>query len=473
MGQGQDGAVKQRPWPAITAGALAAASLLLFWPGVSLYDTVNQFQQVTSGVYYDWHPPVMARLWSVLHPLAPGAAPMLTLQIMAYWLGLGLLAQGAGGARAWTILAVGLFPPFLGWQGVVLKDGQMVGALACATGMIGYWRLRGRPVPPAVVLSAGAVLAYATLVRSNAAFATVPFAVLLLPAPRRNLVRAALVLAASPAVIRAAQTINRSVLVARESTAQRIEAIYDLAAIVVRTGDKDAGGFTAEQLQALVQNRCVKPLFWDPLGETPACEAAVQHLAKRPPGRLYLDLASAVAHHPLAYLGHRLAHLNATERWLVTYHWPFGGPPSRSETNSLGLADPWTHLAARWQWLAGVTAETPLSWPIVWVVLGAWGLAEAWGQRAEERRTVAVALFGSALCLEASFAVLSISSELRYHLWSMLATALGWALIARPSTVTRRTRLALALLALVITAGLASRIVQPPNTAGYQALLTQ
>ena len=55
----------------------------------------------------------------------------------------------------------------------------------------------------------------------------------------------------------------------------------------------------------------------------------------------------------------------------------------------------------------------------------------------------------------------------------MLATALGWALIARPSTVTRRTRLALALLALVITAGLASRIVQPPNTAGYQALLTQ
>jgi len=108
----------------VAAAVLFAFSLALFWPGYVAYDSLAQYAQVTSGRYDDWHPPIMARLWSLFG--ARGPAPMLAVQLGAYWLGLGLFAaalaaRGRRGA-AWAMLALGVWPPLLGWQGVVLKD---------------------------------------------------------------------------------------------------------------------------------------------------------------------------------------------------------------------------------------------------------------------------------------------------------------------------------------------------------------
>ena len=66
---------------AIAAAALCIASLALFWPGTAMYDTVAQYRQVLSGVYDDWHPPAMARVWALLAAFGPGATPMLVLQL--------------------------------------------------------------------------------------------------------------------------------------------------------------------------------------------------------------------------------------------------------------------------------------------------------------------------------------------------------------------------------------------------------
>ncbi len=134
-----------------------------------MFDTIAQYRQMLSGTYNDWHPPVMARLWSLLAPLGPGAMPMLVVQLAAYWLGLGLLARALGGGKGWAVLAIGLFPLFLGWEATVLKDGQLAGALICATGLIGHWWLRERPIPIPAMAGALLCLAYAALVRSNAA----------------------------------------------------------------------------------------------------------------------------------------------------------------------------------------------------------------------------------------------------------------------------------------------------------------
>ena len=48
---------------------LIASVAALFWPGVPMYDTVAQYEQVLSNQVDDWHPPVMVRLWQVLHSL--------------------------------------------------------------------------------------------------------------------------------------------------------------------------------------------------------------------------------------------------------------------------------------------------------------------------------------------------------------------------------------------------------------------
>ncbi|RZM08722.1 MAG: hypothetical protein EOP67_71235, partial [Sphingomonas sp.] len=141
--------------PATMAGAalvLCVAALGLFWPGVALYDTVAQYGQVLADAYEDWHPPVMARLWGVLHVgVGGGAAPMLVLQMALYWTGFGLIAASLARIdkprAAVVMLAIGVTPLFLGWQGTVLKDAQMLGAMLAAVGLVGWWRLRGKAVP--------------------------------------------------------------------------------------------------------------------------------------------------------------------------------------------------------------------------------------------------------------------------------------------------------------------------------------
>ena len=53
--------------PAAPLALLIASVGPLFWPGVPMYDTVSQYEQVLGGDVDDWHPPIMVRLWQLLH----------------------------------------------------------------------------------------------------------------------------------------------------------------------------------------------------------------------------------------------------------------------------------------------------------------------------------------------------------------------------------------------------------------------
>lgn len=449
-----------KAWPLLTALALLLCSLLFFWPGIASYDTVVQYQQILSGSYDDWHPPIMARLWSILPFARHGTAPMFMLQLSAYWIGLGLLAQSLSGRKAIGLLAVGATPFLLGWLAIVIKDSQLIGALALATGLIAHYRLRRRSIPAPALAVIILCLIYATLVRANAVFSTVPLAMLLLPRPWHGLARLILMISAIPVILLLSQPINHDLLGAQDSGVRRTQPIYDLAGIAARTGD----GLPAAAVETLVRHHCVKPLFWDSLSGA-LCQSAINPWQKAPIGPLTIDLAKAAARHPMAYLSHRLAHLNSTERWLVPLRWPLATPPARSEPNDLGLVTPPNPLATQWQHVAASLAQTPLAWPILWVAAAIWGLWAAYVAAPDSGRDMAVALFTSALFQEASFAAISISSDLRYHLWAMLATVIGWLILGRERLRGQRTA-ALAI-ALLLLSGAAARLILPPTPAYY------
>lgn len=461
-------------WPVLAAITLLLCTLLIFWPGVAAYDTVNQYQQVTDRIYDDWHPPVMARLWAALAFAGPGTAPLFLLQMTGYWLGLGLLAGALanmpGNRRAIALLAIGATPFLLGWLAVVIKDSQLIGALSLATGLIAHYRLRGRPIPAPALIVAILCLAYATLVRANAVFSTVPLAMLLMPRPTGNLARFLTMIAAIPAILLLSQPVNHGLLGAKDSGVRRTQPIYDLAGIAVRTGVSPLA-LPPQAISTLALHHCVKPLFWDPLGEAPACEAAVAPWQKAPISQLYANLARAAAQHPLAYLAHRLAHLNSTERWLVPAHWPLAAPPAKAEPNDLGLTSPACCAAIHWQGIAAWLTETPFAWPILWTAAALWGLWLASIEADSERKTLALTLFTSTLFQEASFAALSISSDLRYHLWAMFATALGWLILGPRRPSLRRTAPAAIAMALLLLSGTIARLTLPPVPSRYADLM--
>lgn len=448
---------------------------LAFWPGVPMYDTVTQYGEVLSGEVDDWHPPVMVRLWQLLHPLGPTTAPMFVLQASLYALGFllcvsALVRSGRpGGGLAAALL--GLSPLLLGWQMVVLKDAQMLGAMVAAVGIVAHYRLREAPVPALFAAGAVLLLVYATLVRANSLFATVPLAIFLTPWPRAATWRAGLAAAAILLLIAVEPPINHRIFGATPSGVATSQPMFDLAAIAASTASS-VPPFKPAERAALIQKHCVNSFFWDPITEPDSCGPETERIDALSERELYLDLARAAVAHPVAYLQHRLAHWNSTERWLVPPGLIDAEPPDEAEPNDEGLETPSSSLVPEWQRRAGTEAQTPLGWPIFWTTVALLLTPIAWRRRGEPEADLATALLISALTLEGSFLVVSIASDLRYHLWTLTAVPLAVILLGSDVRVSRKEWIGgVAALALVIGGGFFTRLTLPRAPDSYQAML--
>ncbi|UAK24455.1 hypothetical protein [Sphingomonas nostoxanthinifaciens] len=462
------------PWLA-AAAFLCIASLAARWPGVAMYDSVSQYGQGIDGDYTDWHPPIMARLWSLLRLGWPGTQPMLLLQMLAWWGGLGLIAAALGrrqrhGAAA-LVLLVGVAPLGLGWATAILKDAQMAAALLLATGLVAWWRLDDRAVPRWAAALAGVLIAYATLVRGNALFATVPFSFALahVAGARPLWQRAVLALVAMVAVIGLSPLINHRLFGAEPTQVERALPLYDMAGTAHEAGLATLPGLSAAQWREAERRGCYSPYFWNPFGEPAQCDFVGQAVAfgddQRP--HLMRDWAAILLAHPFAYAAHRAGHLNSNLRFWVGPGEGDAAPPLVSERNDLGLGAPPGPAAAALVDGGKLMALSPLGWPFLWLAV-ALGLLWAGMRTTSAQGRLAFALALTAACMSASFAVVSIASDLRYHLWSMVAAALALILMvdARALDI-RRARIAgavvvaLGVIAALGHLGLAARIYVP------------
>ena len=453
---------------------LVAIVAAAFWSGLPMYDTVSQYDQVLSGEVEDWHPPIMVRLWQVLHALGPGTAPMFVLQTLLYAAGFALIVAALvriGRTRAAVATAIlALSPLLIGWQMVVIKDAQMQGALIAAFGLLTWFRLTRQRIPIAALIASALLLLYATLVRANAVFVTVPMVIFLVSRPASMPLKAILALVGITVVLLVSPVINRRLLGAEDSGVAKSQAVFDLAAIAVATPDPRP--FTPAERAVIARRHCVKAYFWDPLGDPTTCGPVVQRVNEEPQDRLYLELARAALSHPLAYAEHRLRHWNSTERWLVPPNLQEAAPPDEAEPNDLGLAAPRSPLMPAWQSAAATEAATPLGWPIVWAMLSLCLLPAARRRWDEPAGSLALSLIASALTLEASFFVISIASDLRYHLWPMVAAALALILLADRLKLRRWEWVgATVALALVLAGGAWTRATLPAAPDTYQGML--
>lgn len=443
--------IERRLPPAIVAAILGFGGLSLvlagFWPGIMTWDSVRQYDQALSGQFDDWHPPAMEALWRLLVPLQQGPLPMFVLQVALYAIGVALLAGWAWRARGgWlsvSIVAIALMPGAVSIMGAVVKDCLMAGAVLAACSILA---LIGRsPARHSGWRTLGiALLVAASTLRFNAFMATAPLAVALLPPNWRDRWPKFLAaLFASIALMISALPIANRLLHAEKSGVELSLVIFDLGGITYHSGI-DAFPPIEEVGHPVAANRaCYSPVKWDTYSwwVDPICPIEFYGIQDWFAGhRVNPELfwVRAILAHPVAYAAHRWAHFNIATRFLVHDEAEVAGQvpdaPNRwhyrvSDNAARRLVNDYARLFS----------HTPVEWPIVWIAL-AWAALVAGADAPLAWLIVPLAASGAAYGL--GYAVVSVASELRYHLWTMLAAGLANALliadVSAGTGVTRR-----------------------------------
>lgn len=418
----------------ITAALVVAAlsQCLSYWPGIMTWDALTQYDQAVQGYFEDWHPPLMAWVWSQLIAVKAGPAPMYVLQLALYWLGYGLIIAGAFRRQqpvaAALTAACALMPFPLALMGSVLKDCLMEGLFLTGAGLLLWvrperdWALR---------IAAMLFFLLGALLRFNAFLAVVPLLVGLMPAPWRNTRPKIFVATLGWLILVLISLPLTNRIIGAEKTHVALSLIiFDLGGTTRYSGiDMFPPLGLAHPVE--VNSRCYRPDKWDNYASwaNPPCpinfdrvEAALER------GRIspYSLVVRAILAHPLAYAEHRLRHFNINSRFIVPDE--VQGPvPDRDTDNEWHFSVTRGPGLKLFNTLTGLTIHSPLGWPIFWIALTG-GVLTICPFLPSAKLVAPLSL--SAFLYGIGYLALSVSSELRYHLWTITAGGIAAAFAA-------------------------------------------
>ena len=416
----------------LLVAAGCALTWLVFYPGYATVDARYVYadgQVWKSGAEQigDWQSPVMAVLWRLIDPIAPGSASMFLLTLTLYWLSFGALAFIAlkrSRALALATPFLALLPPTFFFVGMIWRD-ILFGVIWLAAAVIVFAvaerspRLR-RPVQAVALL----LVAIGVLLRPNAIFATPFLAAYVIWPTRFDLKRMAIVFV--PAVILSyalVPLVYYGLLDAKRQNPLHSILVFDLGGITRFSGENQFPvAWSADQAR-LLASTCYNPERWDTYWHMPPCPFVMQRL-ERPDDvifgtrRLTAAWWHAVAAHPFAYLEHR-----ATFMWqflarstLVLPVWDWLDPSS-----AYGHSPYFTPLVA----LHDVLQPTLLFRPGVWLVLAIAVCGVAWRTRSTPAGAFAISVTASAVAYVMTFFFVGLATDFRYAYWCVLATLAG------------------------------------------------
>jgi hypothetical protein len=147
-------------------------SLAMNLPGHMSYDSVLQLAQGRSGVYNNWHPPVMAWLLGLFDALAPGAALFVVFNSLLLYGALGVLVCAPARTRwiaaalllVWAAIPDGMIYPGIVWKDVLFAAAALGGFVALVVAVRLWPRRRWRFVAIALGFL---LLSLAALSRQN------------------------------------------------------------------------------------------------------------------------------------------------------------------------------------------------------------------------------------------------------------------------------------------------------------------
>jgi hypothetical protein len=418
-----------------------------YFPGLMPPDAVDQLRQAESGRYVDWHPPIMAWLWSLTIPILPGPQGFFVVITSLYWGGFYMVsANFARYDKSNKYIAAGLLPfmPFLfNFAGTIWKDVLVFGCFLCAVGL-SVPRIYGKQWRVGSLAVLFTLLMLGSLARHNSVLAAIPIFVLYVwPRPalvqplmhlvRRSVVCGFIVIAAWAGAERA---LNRFVFHAEKAGIVNSIFLWDLAGISHRVGTNLLPGDWSEAESKDIIGPCYNPvsvnslLFYN-------CRFVFQHLKHT--GQWSSGLLStwldAVISHPIDYLIVRAA-------FVRTLAWPNNtfvyAPEKDSYDYGFSPNMGFNLVSETVRRLAAAPGFARLFAVGFWIIAAGlvWAISLVMFLRGDREYFPALLLSLSAVLYVWPIPLLGVAGDLRYAYWSIVATclsALTWPISVRDS----------------------------------------
>lgn len=422
----------------LTSAALAllgfALEIFAFWPGLMSVDSIEQYTQAVLGRYNDHHPPIMAWVWSWTNRVIVGPGGMLAFHLAMLWIGLWAIAEGArrrGLRYAWLIVLVGVLPFIASIAGVVWKDLGMAYALLCAGGLLYLAETCGERLRLAATAVALVFIAYATLVRTNGAFAALALAVYAAALLFPRIARAHCVVIGAifvALVLGGQQLLERKLLDASPRHLSQLVMLFDLAGMACRGVEVDIpAAFLSPGYDRAALCRAYDPDQVDTLLFAPASPLR-QSFDAEAVRELRRNWIGAALANPAPYLDHR-AHSFTGLLGLheVPKHYRYLRQPYM-QFNPWGFAFTPNALSSALDASVDALADSGLFNGALWVAVGLVLLVLIWVGRL--RASFEMALLDSALLYALPYFVFSLAPNYRFLYWTVLATTVALALLA-------------------------------------------
>jgi hypothetical protein len=278
--------------------------LVAFYPGVMTVDSYEAYYEGLTHRYIDWHPPIMAALWSITDKIVKGAGGLFLLNSLAAVVSFFLLAKTAlrENKTLFFLPMLGLFLPFVtGILFALWSDVSLAVSFLLSFSLWYFWRTTGTLTRPKLLVVL-IPLFYASSVRHNALPAAVPFIFLIFLDFSPKWKALAVTILTCFLFYTGNQVLSYSML--RTEKSYTIQAIlsHDLMSIYSITGKNyfPEGYLTKSRLDALMpafDQSNLDPTTWmnDPYVSRDASK--ISQLKKR--------WLTAVKENPFVYLAHR------------------------------------------------------------------------------------------------------------------------------------------------------------------------
>jgi hypothetical protein len=421
-------------WPLMAFGGML--TYITYFPGLMSTDSVDQLRQAETGIFVDWHPPMMAWLWSITNHFISGPQGFFLFLITLYWLAFGLLLVYFSRStlpRYLIALLLPFSPILINFVGTIWKDVLVFVCFLTAFGLILLWRPRYKHNYVVAVIIC-LLLLIGTLARYNSVLAAIPLLVLWIwpePATSRPLIAAGGRLAICAVIVSvtwaaSGKLLDLFVFHSQHASIENSLFLWDLVGMSQRIGQNLVPGNWSEAQSTEIVYDCgnnhmsIDTVMFNECRFVPDA----LHQSGQWQAGLFPTWGRAVVDHPEAYLYVRLAYAR-------TLFWPtvmfmFG---SRPEAYELGFHE--NGLFIMLKNIFYFCKYTPvihlvftvMFWMLSSAILLCISLRCLWKDRPEYYRNFL--LFLSAAVYVWPLLVVGTGGDFRFAYWSVAATCIS------------------------------------------------